>query len=66
MDKPFLNVATDKILSFDRFIVLAEYESEEEARSNLEHDMNAFKEKHKHEAWYKMTCPWAWATIVEV
>ena len=61
MDKPFLNVAT----ALNRLVILAEYEFEEEARSNLEHDMNAFKEKHKHEARYKMACPWVWATIIE-
>ena len=66
MDKPFKNVITDRTIAFDRYIVLAEYESEEDAKSNLKQDVEAFKEKYKHEAWYKMAYPFAWATIKEL
>ena len=66
MDKLYKNVITDRIVSFDRYIVLAEYESEEDAKNNLEHDVESFKEKHKHDAWYKIIYPFAWATIKEV
>lgn len=64
VDKPFKNVITER-MSFDRYIVLAEYESEEDAKINLEQDVRAFKEEYKDEAWYKMAYPWSWATIKE-
>lgn len=50
MDKQYKNVITDRINTFDRYIVLAEYESEEDAKNNLERDVEAFKKKYKHEA----------------
>ena len=66
MDKQYKNVITDRINTFDRYIVLAEYESEKDAKNNLERDVEAFKKKYKHEAWYKIAYPWAWATIKEI
>ena len=63
MDKPFKNVITDRTIAFDRYIVIARYETEDEAKNNLEHDVKLFKEKYSHEVWYKMAYPWAWATI---
>ena len=66
MDSPYKNVITDRTIAFDRYIILAEYKTEEEAKGNLEKDVEAFKEKYKHEAWYKMAYPFAWATIKEV
>lgn len=65
MDRPYKNVVTNDIVSFDKYIILAEYETKEEAMENLKTDVNAWTEKHKHEAWYKFAYPFAWATIME-
>lgn len=67
MSKKYQNVITDRpVVSSERYIVLAEYDSEEEATNHLEHDVEEFKEKYKHEAWYKIAYPFSWATIKEM
>lgn len=65
MNKPYKNIITDKIVSFARYIILAEYETKEEAENNLQNDIEEWKNKYKHEAWYKRAYPFAWATIKE-
>lgn len=50
MDRPYKNVVTNDIVSFDKYIIFAEYETKEEAMENLKTDVNAWTEKHKHEA----------------
>ena len=65
MNIPYKNIITDKIVSFARYIILAEYETKEEAENNLQKDVEEWKEKYKHEAWYKLSYPFAWATIKE-
>lgn len=63
MEKLFKNIITDRIVSFDRYIVLAEYETKEEAENNLEKDVEHWQTEHKDKQWYKMSYPFAWATI---
>ena len=65
MVKLFKNVITDKPVSFDRYIILAEYETEEKARNNLEADAKKWMEENKDKPWYKFSYPFAWATITE-
>lgn len=65
MDKLYKNVATDKIVSFSRYIVIAEYETQEEAENNLNADVNKWMEENKNKPWYKLAYPFAWATIKE-
>lgn len=65
MDKPYKNIVTDKIVSFDRYVILAEYETEEEAKSNLETDVSKWMKENKNKPWYKISYPFAWATITE-
>ena len=65
MNKPYKNIITDKIVSFARYIILAEYETKEEAEKNLKSDVTTWMEEHKKEKWYKLAYPFAWATIKE-
>lgn len=65
MERPFKNVITDRTVAFDRYIVLAEYDSEEAAKSNLSNDIEDFKRKYGNTSWYKQAYPFAWATIKE-
>lgn len=65
MKKTYKNIVSDKIISYDRYIVLAEYETKEEAMENLKADVEKWTAEHKHEAWYKFAYPFAWATIME-
>ena len=53
MNKPYKNIITDKIVSFARYIILAEYETKEEAEKNLKSDVATWVEEHKKEKWYK-------------
>ena len=63
MEKPYKNIITDKIVSFTRYIILAEYSTRAEAESNLEKDVSEWKNKNK--MLYKKLFPIAWATIKE-
>ena len=51
MNKPYKNIITDKIVSFARYIILAEYETKEEAEKNLKSDVATWVEEHKKEKW---------------
>lgn len=61
----YKNIITDKIVSYDRYIVLAEYETKEEAEGKLKTDVDKWMEENKNKSWYKIAYPFAWATIKE-
>jgi len=61
----YLNIISNKIVSFDRYIVIGKYHDHNEAVLNLENDVKQFKQTYKHTQWYKMFYPFAYATIKE-
>lgn len=63
MGKPYKNIITDKIASYSRYIILAEYDTRTDAENNLEKDVSEWKSKNK--TLYKKLYPLAWATIRE-
>ena len=63
MGKPYKNIITDKITSYSRYIILAEYDTRTDAENNLEKDVSEWKNKNK--TLYKKLYPLAWATVRE-
>ena len=66
MNKPYKNIISANIVSFSKYLVLAEYATLEEAEKNLMKDVESFKERYRTTKMYKFFYPFAWATIKEV
>ena len=63
--KPYKNIISTNISSYLNYLVLAEYATLEEAEKNLMKDVESFKERYSDTKWYKLSYPFAWATIKE-
>ena len=47
MGKPYKNIITDKIATYSKYIILAEYDTRTDAENNLEKDVSEWKNKNK-------------------
>lgn len=65
MNKPYKNIISTNIVSYSKYLVLAEYATLDEAEKNLMKDVESFKERYGDAKWYKLFYPFAWATIKE-
>lgn len=57
----YQNIISSDIVSFRRYFVIREYDNLDEAKANLDADVEKWKSNNK--AYYKMNYPFAWATI---
>lgn len=61
--KPYKNIVTDKPVSYSRYLVIAEYNTEEEAVKNYESDIAKWVSENKGTTAYKLGYPFGFATI---
>lgn len=67
MNKPYKNIVTDKLVSFTTYMIISEYETQEEATKNYKTDVKKWQKetKEKYPQWYKIHFPFGYATIKE-
>ena len=57
----YQNIISSDIVSFRRYFVIGEYDNLDDAKANLDADVEKWKLNNK--AYYKRNYPFAWATI---
>lgn len=57
----YQNIISSDIVSFRRYFVIGEYDNLDEAKANLDADVEKWKSNNK--AYHKRNYPFAWATI---
>lgn len=63
--KRYQNIVTDKPVSYSRYLIIADYDSEEEAKAHYAADVAAWTEKNKGTIAYKIGYPFGFATICD-
>lgn len=63
--KPYQNIVSDKIVSYNSFYVIADYDTKEEAEANFKRDVDNWKRENRGKDWYKNHYPFAYASIYD-
>ena len=61
----FMNVVSTNIVSYDKYFIIREYETKEEALKNYKTDVEKWIKENRNKMWYKINYPFAFATIKE-
>lgn len=60
-----MNVVSTNIVSYDKYFIIREYETKEEALKNYKTDVEKWIKENRNKMWYKINYPFAFATIKE-